>query len=104
MQPELRSRRRVLGLALQRYSEADRDWRSALLEMKRWFPASSALYHDAIGDPGSRLRNLHDARTKALLRFETAHVKFVTARARAARRAARGAAHLLILSYGQQLH
>lgn len=98
MRPELATRRRILRLTLQRYVEADRAWQEALVEMKRWFPRSASPYAHAIGNPGSRVRRSYDARTRALLQFEAAHVKFETARQRLAGRTGRHTRRVLVLS------
>ena len=102
MQPELTTRRRVLRLTFQRYIEADREWRQALVEMKRWFPRSAAPYGGAIGDPGSRVRRIYDARMRALLQFEAAYQKFETARRRLAQRATRAPGRVLVLSCAER--
>lgn len=98
MRPELTTRRRVLHLTFQRYIEADRVWREALLEMKSWFPLSASPYGGAIGDPGSPVRKVYDARMRALLQFEAAHVKFETAKQRLAKRTQRTPPRVLVLT------
>lgn len=99
MRPELATRRRALRLTFQRYVEADREWRRALLDMKRWFPVSIVQHGAAIGNPGSRVRKLHDARTRALIQFEAARRKFEMAKQRLAGRTGRSTQGVLVLSY-----
>ena len=86
MQSELMTRRRVLHLSYERYLKADRAWALALSDMRQWFPTGARPYRAAIGDPGSRMRELYEARARALLRLETARVKFATAKQRLADR------------------
>ncbi|WP_335946301.1 hypothetical protein [Salipiger bermudensis] len=86
MQSELMTRRRVLRLTYERYLEADRAWALALSDMKRWFPTGARPYRAAIGDPGSRMRELYETRARALVRLEAARVKFATAKQRLAER------------------
>ncbi|MFC2967590.1 hypothetical protein [Acidimangrovimonas pyrenivorans] len=98
MQPELATRRRLLRLTFQRYIEADREWREALLEMKSWFPKFAAPHGGAIGNPGSRVRRVYDARARALLQFEAAQAKFETAKRRLAERERHNATCVLAIA------
>ena len=81
---ELAHRRRVLARALHVYFEADLAWASAARAARTWFPAGARPQARPIGDPGSRVRRLHEGRERALLRLCAAREKFETARKRAA--------------------
>ena len=88
MQVELEVRRRALLLAYRRYFEADRAFVVAAREARAWFPIGEAPPRWTIGQPGSRLRALHDRRERALQRLQVARQKLEHARLRlAARRA-----------------
>ncbi|WP_108258156.1 hypothetical protein [Mangrovicoccus ximenensis] len=89
MQPELATRRRVLVVTYERYIEADREWTEALGEVQRWFPAGERPNAEAMGEPGSRMRQIYESRMHALLQFEAAREKFHTARRRLAARSIR---------------
>jgi len=86
MDPTLALRRRVLAGAIHRYVEADLAWRAAAVSARAWFPREQRPHLPPIGDPGSRLRNLHERRERALLRMIAARERFEAARHRAARR------------------
>ncbi|OOY25003.1 hypothetical protein BMI91_00760 [Thioclava sediminum] len=89
MRPELTTRRRALRLAFERYIEADRAWRDALVALNDWFPPSANRRPGMIGNPGSPIRRLYDARSRALVRLEVTQVKLATAKRRLAERRAR---------------
>ncbi|AQS49809.1 hypothetical protein BMG03_09350 [Thioclava nitratireducens] len=89
MRPELMTRRRALSLAFERYIEADKAWRDALVGLNDWFPRSANRRPGLIGNPGSPIRRLYDARSRALLRLEVTQVKLATAKRRLAERRAR---------------
>lgn len=89
MRPELMTRRRALRLAFERYIEADKTWRDALVGLNDWFPRSANRRPGLIGNPGSPIRRLYDARSRALLRLEVTQVKLATAKRRLAERRAR---------------
>ena len=97
MQQEFTTRRRALRVTFERYVEADRAWREALLAMNDWFPQSPALHVGMIGNPGSPMRRLFDARSRALLHFEVAQVKLAAAKRRLAERSGREAPPVLLL-------
>ena len=62
-------RRRVLLKAYRRYLDAESDLRTAQEEALRWFPQNSRPQVLPIGQPGSRVRQLHDRRERALARL-----------------------------------
>lgn len=97
MRPELTTRRRALRIALERYIEADRAWRDALLAMNDWFPQNAALHAGMIGNPGSRMRRLFDARSRALLHFEVTQVKLAAAKRRLAERSRHDARRVFLI-------
>lgn len=98
MRPELSARRRVLRLTFQRYIEADREWRAAMLEVKRWFPGSVSSFGGVIGDPGSRVRKVYDARMRALLQFEAARLKFEMAKRKLERSSQQRVTRIILLT------
>ncbi|KEO50795.1 hypothetical protein [Thioclava pacifica] len=97
MRPELTTRRRALRLAFERYIEADRAWRMAIRGLNDWFPKGAPLHSGMIGNPGSRVRRLFDARSRALLHFEIAQVKMTTAKQRLAERSNRNVRRVLLI-------
>lgn len=82
MDPALHLRRRVLARSWLAYVEADRAWTVAASAARAWFPAGQRPDARPIGDPGSRVRHLHEARERALLRFLAARAAFERARMR----------------------
>ncbi len=98
MQSELMTRRRVLRLTYERYLEADRAWALALSDMKRWFPSGARPYRAAMGDPGSRMRQLYDQRARALAGLEAARVKLDSARKRLAERQRPAPVRILLIT------
>ena len=97
MQSELATRRRVLRVTYQRYVDADRAWTAALQEMATWFPIGARPYRASIGNPGSRLRRLYEARARALVQLEAAYEKFETARRRMGARRRGGRSQTIFL-------
>lgn len=83
MKRDTEAQRRALLIFYNRYLAADRAWRLAQAEAMSWFPAQFRPAVPPIGDVGSRLRQLHDRRDRALARLETAHRKLARARNRA---------------------
>jgi len=88
MHKDLSAYYRLLMMTHRRFLIADEAWRAAQADMHAIFPAHQMPFSGTIGAPGSRMRRLHDARTDALLRLETAHEKFTRAKARSAHRRA----------------
>ena len=82
MDPALQLRRRVLARTWLGYVEADLAWARASRAARAWFPAGQRPDARPIGDPGSRVRRLHEARERALLRFLAARAAFERARTR----------------------
>ncbi len=82
MHPDLTVQRRVLARSYRLYLDADRSWSLAVRESKSWFPLSHRPPTAFLGDPGSRLRRLHDARERALQRLLVARSKLEQARRR----------------------
>lgn len=85
MKFETDPRRRALLIFYRRYLAADRAWRLAQAEAVSWFPAQFRPAVPPIGDPGSKLRRLHDRRDRALARLKVAHLKLGKAQERATR-------------------
>lgn len=86
MLEELKVRRRMLVQIQRRYAEADRDWARAIAEASRWFPATPPHPLAPIGNPGSHVREVYDARDRALAQLGAARAKLHAAQARAGRR------------------
>jgi hypothetical protein len=82
MDQALTVRRRVLARTWIRYVEADLAWARESRAARAWFPAEERPDARPIGDPGSRVRRLHEARERALLRFLAARAAFERARNR----------------------
>lgn len=72
MQRDLEARRRVLKMAYQRYLAADRALDTARSYAVSWFPDAPARSNLLIGDPGSRIRRIHERRDRALARLTLA--------------------------------
>jgi len=86
MTPELEIRRRAFLVVYRRYIAADREWRQAQREAISWFPVASPRSVAPIGDPGSRVRRLHDRRGRAVDQLAVAMLMLHEARRRVARR------------------
>ncbi|WP_138933449.1 hypothetical protein [Roseovarius arcticus] len=84
MHADLETRRRVLIVMYQRYSEADRRWNLALREMSAWFPTEQQPTRSRMGDPGSPIRRLYEQRKRAMVQLEAARKKLDVARQRLA--------------------
>ncbi|MCW3782434.1 hypothetical protein [Defluviimonas salinarum] len=91
MHPDLRVQRRVLVASYTRYMVADREWTVATQEARSWFPAGKRPTSPLLGDPGSRVRRLYEARERALQRLLLAREKLERARLRLAERRRRDA-------------
>lgn len=72
MESQLEAHRRVLVVAYRRYLAADRALETARSTALRWFPEAPARSTVLIGDPGSRIRRLHERRDRALAHLELA--------------------------------
>ena len=83
MNSVLEPRKRALLVVYTRYVEADREWRLAQREARKWFPASSRPLTPLIGHAGSRIRQLYDRRNRALVQLAAAQQKLHAARQRA---------------------
>ena len=83
MKSEFENRRRALLIFYRRYLAADRAWRLAQAEAVSWFPVQFRPAVPPIGNPGSKLRRLHDQRDRALAKLTVAHLKLGNARKRA---------------------
>lgn len=98
--PDLRVPRRVLVESYKRYVETDRQWIVAEYEAKSWFPAGSPPAIVYLGDIGSKVRRLHDARERALERLMFARAELERARRlrKIRRREDHGRVQILLLS------
>ena len=83
MNTNTEAQRRALLIFYARYLVADRAWRLAQAEAMSWFPVQFRPAVPPIGDAGSRLRELHDRRDRALARLKAAHQKLASSRKRA---------------------
>jgi hypothetical protein len=79
---ELVGHRRLLAKTYRRYVDADLRLMATLNEMKSFFPVDRLPYRGTVGAPKSPIRRLREDRDQALLRFQSAYVKFKTAKAR----------------------
>lgn len=86
MTPDIEPRRRAVLIIYRRYVAADRAWQLAQREAQSWFPAAARPAVPPIGNPGSRVRALHDRRERAVEQLTVALEKLHTAQRRAARR------------------
>ena len=86
MDADLKSRRRALQVVYRRYLRADAEWAEACETLDLWFPEMRDPKTVAIGNPGSRIRQLHDRRDRALLHLNIAMRKLKTAQHRLAQR------------------
>ena len=69
MHHDLSVQRRALSKSYRLYLDADRRWTLAVQETKSGFSGVPCPPTSFLGDPGSRLRRLHDARDRALQRL-----------------------------------
>lgn len=86
MTPELEPRRRALRIIYRRYLVADRAWTLAQQDAQSWFPVRERPAVSPIGDPGSRIRRLHDRRERAVEQLAVALLKLREAQGHRARR------------------
>ena len=86
MESDLKPRRRALQMVYQRYLQADAEWMEACETLNAWFPEHRAAKTVAIGNPGSRIRHIHDKRDRAVLQLNIALSKLNIAKRRLARR------------------
>ena len=84
MHPDLKTRRRMLVHASIRYARSDRALARALDDARQFVPDVTVHSVLRIGQPGSRIRQLYDARHAAMERLQVARLKFEIARARLA--------------------
>ena len=89
MTDRMDARRRILIVAYRRYLTADRALQAARVTAAGWFPEAPARGTDLIGNPGSRLRHLYDARERALVRLTLVREALRDADLRASRRSVR---------------
>jgi hypothetical protein len=82
MHAYLKSRRRLLLNASQSYVVADCAWQQGLRDAGEFIP--DAVGHNVwkIGNPGSRIRKLYEARDHALQRLVAAQLKIQVAKKR----------------------
>lgn len=88
MHRELTAHYRLLAAVYRRYVDADFRLAKARNELRVLFPVDQVPYRGTIGAPRSPIRRLHEERDRALLRFQSAYVKFKTAKARVHKREA----------------
>lgn len=86
MDADLKSRRRALQVVYRRYLQADAEWAEACATLNTWFPEKRDPKTAVIGNPGSRIRQLHDRRDRAMLQLDIALRKLNIARHRLAQR------------------
>ena len=72
MHEHLEVQRRVLVVAYRRYLVADQAVYAARTSALSWLPDAPPRSIALIGDPGSRIRRLHDRRDRALARLALA--------------------------------
>ncbi|MCV2869913.1 hypothetical protein OEW28_14875 [Defluviimonas sp. WL0002] len=82
MHRDLSVQRRALSKSYRLYLDADRRWTVAVQETKSWFSGTTRPPTAFLGDPGSRVRRLYDARDRALQRLLVARGKLEEARRR----------------------
>ncbi|MFC6638862.1 hypothetical protein GV827_19170 [Sulfitobacter sp. JBTF-M27] len=82
MHADLKSRRRLLVIASQRYVVADSAWQQGLREAAAFIPDVVSHNIRKIGNPGSRIRKLYEARDHALQRLLVAQFKLQVAKKR----------------------
>ena len=101
MHRELVAHHRLLAIAYRRYLDADLRLVEALNEMQSFFPVNRMPCRGTVGAPRSPIRRLHEERDRALLRLQSAYVKFKTAKARVHQREASGQTTLLLTFRGE---
>ena len=69
MHPDLAVQRRVLMKSYRLYLEADRTWTLAVQGARSWFPEGRRPAGMLLGNPRSRVRQLYEARDRALQRL-----------------------------------
>ena len=82
MHPDLDRRRKFLVFAYRRYLDADQAWMAAGHEAASWFPVHPANKTPPIGNPGSRVRKLHDRHEVAPAALFIARIKLESTRRR----------------------
>lgn len=73
MHENLEVHRRILIVAYRRYLVADQAFQAGRAAALSWFPEAPPRSTMLIGDPGSRIRGLHERRDRALTRLNLAH-------------------------------
>ena len=73
MTPDLETRRRALVIIYNRYLRAERAWNRAQQESRTWLPGRTRSTITQIGNPGSRIRRVHDELHKAMAQLALAH-------------------------------
>ncbi|KHA53128.1 hypothetical protein [Sulfitobacter geojensis] len=103
MHTDLKSRRRLLVNASQSYVVADGAWQQGLREAGAFIP--DAINHNVwkIGNPGSRIRKLYEARDHALQRLVVAQLKIQSAKKRIQDRQSRTSHATLFLEVHHEL-
>jgi hypothetical protein len=86
MHEHLEVQRRILIVAYRRYLAADQALQAARTAALVWFPEAPPRNTMLIGDPGSRIRRLHDRRERALARLALARQELEAAQRRAQQR------------------
>jgi hypothetical protein len=98
MDEHLEVRRRVLIVAYRRYLVADQALQAARASAMSWFPEAPPRSTMPIGDPGSRIRRLHDRRDRALARLALARQELEEAQKRQRQRRVRTAPRVMYIS------
>lgn len=99
MQRDLSVQRWVLIVSYRRYLDADRAWTQVQREARSWFPARKPSKVTILGDPGSRVRRIYEAREEALARLLLVRAKLERARKRLDRQQQReGGMRVLLLT------
>jgi len=86
MHPDLIVHRKVLVKCFRLYLDADRDWTLAVQEARSWFPSGRRPGGLLLGEPRSRVRQLYEARERALQRLLVAREKLERSRMRVVER------------------
>ena len=103
MHADLKSRRRVLVNASQSYVFADDAWHHGLREAATFIPDAVGRNTWTIGNPGSRIRKLYEARDHALQRLVVAQLKIQVAKKRIRDRQSRPPKATLFLAIHHKL-
>ncbi|MCW3784575.1 hypothetical protein [Defluviimonas salinarum] len=82
MHPDLGVQRKVLVKSYRRYLDADHDWTMAVEQSLSWVQPRDRPQVSGLGEPGSRVRRLYEARERALQRLVAARDKLERARRR----------------------